>query len=340
MTVSGAATISNYSKMLGSGQTILKGATSLDADTSYFILDTRSLVNNGTLTWSAGYIYLYNAASLTNAAGGTFVAQAAGGVISGGDATAVTVSNAGTLNGQAGAQQRGHRRPVRQHRDRRRAVRHAQPDRGGGHSPTGRSRPPTSPVVNLANAAYNVSGTLNETGSGSLRLTGPATLNIGSTANYNWSGGTLDTTGGGTISNAGTITLSGTGSKTLLGVFTEHGQDQPDRDWTIPYRQRGDAHERLDRRLYRLAGTLDVTAGTLVNSGAINVTGTTSETLLGTFSNAAKMNQTGSGTLQLEAGAAPTNASTGVYTCMSARSRPRAARSPTTARSPSRASGP
>ena len=106
VTISGSGSTFNWSGgcMGGSGTTTLSaGTTSTLSNTSYFGYTCatstpalRSLVNNGTFTWSGGYLYGYSGSTFTN--NGTFTASISSGDLSfsdqsGGAADPVFVNN-------------------------------------------------------------------------------------------------------------------------------------------------------------------------------------------------------------------------------------------------------
>ncbi len=95
LTVTGALTWTGGT-MAGTGQTIAEGAVSIDNGK----LDTRSFTNEATATLAGG-LYFAKHAVVTNAASGTFDAQA-GAALDLDDSSAPTFRNAGTFNAQAG----------------------------------------------------------------------------------------------------------------------------------------------------------------------------------------------------------------------------------------------
>nr|NCQ80928.1 hypothetical protein [Microcystis aeruginosa W13-15] len=58
----------------GSGKTTLKGTTNISSTNPKWV-DTRTIENQGTVTWTTGEIYLYNGANWNNTATGVFDIQ-------------------------------------------------------------------------------------------------------------------------------------------------------------------------------------------------------------------------------------------------------------------------
>ncbi|WP_222595614.1 beta strand repeat-containing protein, partial [Microcystis aeruginosa] len=158
----------------GSGKTTLKGTTNIST-TNTKSVDTRTIENQGTVTWTNGDIYLYNGATWNNTATGVFDIQGNNGFYQW-YSNQAKLNNAGTLKKTAG---------------------------------TGTTT--ISTQLNNTGTVQVQTGTLNLTGGGSssgvLQVNSGANLNFGG-GNHTLSDGQL--TGSGIISvNGANLTVSG-----------------------------------------------------------------------------------------------------------------------------------
>ncbi|NCR71712.1 MAG: hypothetical protein GPI93_11170 [Microcystis aeruginosa LG13-12] len=159
----------------GSGKTTLKGTTNISG-TNAKSVDTRTIENQGTVTWTNGEIYLYNGANWNNTATGVFDIQGNNGFswyqI---NSNQPKLNNAGTLKKTAG---------------------------------TGTTT--ISTQLNNTGTVQVQTGTLNLTGGGS----SSGVFQVNSGANLAFGGGTYNITGGSVTTGnlnitSGTITITG-----------------------------------------------------------------------------------------------------------------------------------
>ncbi len=102
VTVNGTLGFENGSAMSGTGQTIADGTTVIPVDANRDSLQGRTWVNNGLMS-EYGSLWLYESATIVNAAGSTFDFNGPFATIVSQDGSSPTFTNAGTVNGQAGA---------------------------------------------------------------------------------------------------------------------------------------------------------------------------------------------------------------------------------------------
>jgi hypothetical protein len=231
--------------MSGNGATNFNGPVTANCSTGYLVLDTRTVNNAGTFTYSGSSYYLYfsNGATFNNNSGAIFDIQTDQPVsYSGGASTFVNASGA-ILRKTVGAGTT-HFSPILNNSGSV-LVSSGTLSLDGGGTSSGAFTANLSCTLDFYTGTYSLTGSSNVSGAGTVSLTSSATVNVAgtysitgttsvnggtinfnaaaTTASLNMSGGVIGGTAALTVSGASTLsggTMNGTGSTTFNGPVT------------------------------------------------------------------------------------------------------------------------
>ena len=214
--------------MSGTGSTVAKGGLSLNSDSNYLILDTRTLENAGSAVYSGVGYYDFeidDGATVLNDAKATWSFQTTELTVYTAVGAVGTFNNAGLLKNASGAGNYNELllRHVQQHRDRRGRFRHPRPVRRQWDY-LGAMTVANGATLDLGSyGSYTLAAGASESGAGTLEVDGSATVASNtSVQNVLIYDGTL--TANGNLAVGGTLTLNDYGTLTGAGTVTVTGQ--------------------------------------------------------------------------------------------------------------------